>query len=87
MTAPPDRAAVRAVAIPEDALAGEIELAIAYTVACNRDRAHELLLSPPDGCRRDFAGAIAAMLAERAARGLSGMAYYEIRAGREEHTR
>jgi hypothetical protein len=73
--------AARAVAIPEDVLAAEIEFAITYAVACNRDRAGEMLLSPPDGCRGEFAGQIAAMLTERAAGGLSGMRYYGIRAG------
>jgi len=73
--------AVSAVCIPEDQLAAEIEFAIAYTVACNRDRLGELLLSPPDGCRPEFAAQIAAMIAERAAGGLSGMARYELRAG------
>jgi hypothetical protein len=58
----------RRIVIPAAALAGEIEFAIAYTVACNpgRDLLHE-----PD--RALLAEAIVDQLAERAARGLSGM--------------
>ena len=58
---------------PEGRLAAEIEFAIAYTAACNPDRRHELLLSPPGGCRDMLADQVAAMLAERAEKGLSGM--------------
>jgi hypothetical protein len=56
------------VVVPAGALTGEIEFAIAYTVACNpgRDLLHE-----PD--RRLLAEAIADMLIERAGNGLSGM--------------
>jgi hypothetical protein len=74
---------ISAVCVPEDQLAAEIEFAITYIVACNRDRVHELLLTPPDGCRRDFAAAIAGMIAERAAHGLSGMALHERGAGED----
>lgn len=58
------------VVVPAAALAGEIEFAIAYTVACNpgRDLLHE-----PD--RRLLAEAIVAMLTERAVSGLSGMRF------------
>lgn len=59
---------------PEEKLAGEIEFAIAYVVACDRYRAREFLLTPPGGSRTYFAGQIAAMLTERAGGGLSGMA-------------
>jgi len=82
MTIPQDRAApVPVICVPESELAAEIELAIAYTVACNPGRAGELLMTPPGGCRAGFAAQIAAMLAERAARGLSGMTRYETRTG------
>jgi hypothetical protein len=59
---------------PEHLLADEIELAIAYTVACNPDRRRKLLLPPPQGLRKDFAREIALMLTGRAELGLSGMA-------------
>ena len=58
---------------PERLLAEEIEFAIMYTVACNRGRRDELLLSPPDGCRAEFAKMVVATLLERAEKGLSGM--------------
>jgi hypothetical protein len=57
----------RRVVIPAGALAAEIEFAIAYTVACNRDR--DLLGAD----RTLLAQAIVDMIAERAASGLSGM--------------
>ena len=74
-------AVARVACIPEDALAAEIEFAIAYVVAARRDLAPRFLIPEPDGARGYFAGQIAAMLAERAEKGLSGMASYELRAG------
>jgi hypothetical protein len=67
-TDPPTDGNITSVYIPSAALTGEIEFAIAYTVACNpgRDLLHE-----PD--RRLLAEAIVAMLYERAGAGLSGM--------------
>jgi hypothetical protein len=56
------------ITIPAGALTGEIEFAIAYTVACNPGRD---MLHPPD--RRLLAEAITNMLIERAEAGLSGM--------------
>jgi hypothetical protein len=55
------------IVIPREALAGEIEFAIAYTAACNPDR--DLLGAD----RKAFAEAIVNMLTERASSGLSGM--------------
>lgn len=56
-----------ALGVPRDVLAGEIEFAIAYTVACNPGR--DLLGAD----RKLFAEAIADMLFERAGAGLSRM--------------
>jgi hypothetical protein len=67
----------RHLSVPLDALADEIECAIAFLVACNRDRAWGLLLPAPEGTRREFAAEIARMLVERAERGLSGMTVCE----------
>jgi hypothetical protein len=53
---------------PEEALAGEIEFGLAYAMACNPGRAG---FAPGD--RKLFAAAAAAVLAERAEHGLSGM--------------
>ena len=58
---------------PEEALAGELELAVTYVVACNREELNELLLSR----RADFARSVAWMIAERAGHGLSGMTLAE----------
>jgi hypothetical protein len=69
--------AARVITIPENQLAAEIECAIAYLVACNKGRWAQLLTPEPNGCRREFAHAIAAMLTERAASGLSGMTLEE----------
>ena len=57
---------------PEEALAAEIEWALTYTMACNPGRG--IFAS---GDRPLFAQAIARMLAERAEKGLSGMAVTE----------
>jgi hypothetical protein len=57
----------RTVVIPAGVMVTELEFAIAYLAAANRDR--DLLGED----RRAFAEAIAAMLAERAGRGISGM--------------
>jgi hypothetical protein len=60
---------------PEEVLAGEIDLAVAYLTACNPDiPPSALLIARPLGRRAEFCQMIAAMLAERAERGLSGMA-------------
>jgi hypothetical protein len=58
----------RVFACPEEALAGEIEFGLAYAMACNPGRAG---FAPGD--RKLFAAAAAAVLAERAEHGLSGM--------------
>lgn len=61
----------RQLTCPEDKLAGEIEFAIAYTVACNPGVIS--LSAEPGGHRKQFAEAIAGMITERAGHGLSGM--------------
>jgi hypothetical protein len=59
---------------PENTLVGEIELAVTYLLACNPDIPPSVMvMGKPLGRRAEFAGQIAAMLAERAEKGLSGM--------------
>jgi hypothetical protein len=59
---------------PEQALAGEIELAVTYLLACNPDIPPSALLMPgPLGRREEFVRMLASMLVERAENGLSGM--------------
>ena len=76
----------RVFACPEEKLAGEIELAIAYAVACNPDRGRLLLLSPPDGRRAELACQVAQMLLEQAGHGLSGLAVTGSVSGHAELT-
>jgi hypothetical protein len=66
--------AARRFTCPEEALAGEIEFAVTYLLACNPDLPPSALLMPgPLGRRGEFCAQVAAMLAERAEKGLSGM--------------
>jgi hypothetical protein len=59
---------------PEEALAGEIEFAVTYLLACNPDLPPSaLLIARPLGRRAEFCQMIAELLAERAEKGLSGM--------------
>lgn len=64
---PPPEAG-RVLIVPQDALAGEIELALAYMLACNPP-AYEVLTRR----RRELCEAMAQMISERADKGLSGM--------------
>ena len=63
----------RRVIIPAGVLAGELEFAIQYLVACNPDEARYFLMPEPEGRRRAFAEAIVRQLADRAENGSTGM--------------
>lgn len=66
--APEQGTAGPALVIPENALAAEIEFALAYVLACHPPAWRFLVTQ-----RRRMCEEIAAVLAERAAKGLSGM--------------
>lgn len=63
--------------IPESALAGEIEFALTYMLACNPP-VYEVLTQR----RKELCEAMAAMLAERAGKELAGMSLEQVPAGK-----
>jgi hypothetical protein len=64
----------RRLTCPEDALAGEIEFALTYLLACNSGTPPStMVMAAPMGRRRELCELMAAMITERAEKGLSGM--------------
>lgn len=64
----------RRLSCPADKLAGEIEFALTYLLACNSDMPPStMVMAAPMGRRRELCQMMSAMIAERAEKGLSGM--------------